>query len=253
LFSDNVLSVIWNWEATSRIQILGCLVTWKRCQCVIDGEILGMTSDTPAIPIPAAETIRSRRFGVYDVMVIIAGVALLFAFGNNKINNLIQQFVELCRAAAAYYGFLPAGPYGPRQFLTKAIANHWSAVVWHGVQAAELLILVMTTVFLLMRLRRPRPPIRVLLRQPGTVAGLAVTIGLILVAGWMHRLFFGRLIDGTVTPIAEGGTVALAWTCLALVRKWEAEPSWVDRMGRLIGATAILVSVIAYLAIGLFP
>ena len=93
----------------------------------------------------------------------------------------------------------------------------------------------MTTVFLLMRVRRPRPPIRALLRQPGTVAGLAVTFGLILVAGWMHFLFFGRLIDGTVTPIAVGGTVALAWTCLALVRRWEAEPSWVDRMGRLLG------------------
>ena len=78
-------------------------------------------------------------------------------------------------------------------------------------------------------------------------------LGLILVGGWMHLLFFGRLIDGTVTPIAVGGTVALAWTCLALVRRWEAEPSWVDRMGRLLGATAIVVGIIALLAIGLFP
>ena len=211
-----------------------------------------MTGDIPAIPIPAAETIRRRRFGVYDVMVLIAGVALLFALENNRIKNMIQQFVELCKAIAAYYGFLPASPYGPPQFLTKAVANYWSGVVWYGVQAAELLILVMTTVFLLMRARQPRPPIRALLRQPGTIAGLAVTFGLIFVAGWMHRLFFGRLIDGTVTPIAVGGTVALAWTCLALVRRWEAEPSWVDRVGRLLGATAIVVGLIAFLAIGLF-
>src|SRR5262249_52408390 len=171
----------------------------------------------------------------------------------HRIKGLIQQLVELCKAIAAYYGFLPARPYGPPQFLTRAIANYWSGVVWDGVQAAELLILVLTTVFLLMRVRRPRPPIRALLRQPGTVAGLAVSLGLILVAGWIHLLFFGRLIDGTVTPIAVGGTVALAWTGLAMVRRWEAEPSWVDRMGRLLGATAIVVGVIAFFAVRLFP
>ena len=212
-----------------------------------------MTGDTSAIPIPGAETIRGRRFGVYDLMVLIAGAGLLFAFENNKIRNLTQQFAELCTAIAAYFGFLPARPYGPPQYLTEAIRNQWSSVEWYGVQAAELLILVMTAVFLLMRVRQPRPPIRVLLRQPGTIAGLAVTFGLIFVAGWLHRLFFGRLIDGSVTPIAVGGTVALAWTCLTLTRRWEAERSWVDWVGQILGATAIVVGLIALLAVGLFP
>ena len=210
-----------------------------------------MTGDTAAIPIPGAETMRGRRFGVYDLMVLIAGAALLFAFENNKIRNLTQQFAELCTAIAAYFGFLPARPYGPPQYLTAAIANYWSGVEWYGVQAAELLILVMTAVFLLMRVRQPRPPIRVLLRQPGTIAGLAVTFGLIFVTGWMHLLFFGRLIDGSVTPIAVGGTVAVAWTCLTLARMWEAERSWVDWVGQILGATAIVVGLIALLAIGL--
>lgn len=212
-----------------------------------------MPGDTTAIAIPAPERMRVRRFGVYDSMVLIAGIALFFAFENNKVKILIQQLVALSKAVAAYAGFLPARRYGPPQFLTRTMVNLWSDAIWSGVQAAELLILIMTTVFLLMRMRRPRPPLRVLLRQPGTVAGMAVTIGLILVAGWMHVLFFGRLIDGTVTPIAVGGTVALAWTCLALVRRWEAEPSWLDRMGRFIGATAIGIGVIAFLAFGLFP
>ena len=119
-----------------------------------------MTDDTPAIPIPGAEMLRGRRFGIYDLMVLIAGAALLFAFENNKIRNLTQQFVELCKAIAAYFGFLPARPYGPPQYLTEAIANYWSGVEWYGVQAAELLVLVMTAVFLLMRVRQPRPPIR---------------------------------------------------------------------------------------------
>ena len=102
-----------------------------------------------------------------------------------------------------------------------------------------------------MRVRRPRPPLRALLRQPGTVAGLAVTLGLIWVTGWLHLLFFGRLIDGTVTAIAVGGTVALAWACLALGWRWEAEPSWVDRMGRLLGTMAIAVGIMAYSVFGI--
>src|SRR4051812_3202418 len=103
-----------------------------------------MTGDTPATPIPAAETIRGRRFGVYDSMVLVAGIALLFRFENRKIRNLIEQLVGLCKAIAAYCGFLPARPYGPPQFLKERMAIHWLSVVWYGVQAAELLVLVMT-------------------------------------------------------------------------------------------------------------
>jgi hypothetical protein len=211
-----------------------------------------MTGETRSIPIPTAEMIRGRRFGVCDMMALIAGIGLWFAFENNKFKILIQQFVDLCKAIAAYFGFLPARPYGPPQFLTKAIATYWSGVVWYGAKEAELLVLVITPVFLLMRVRRPRPPIRALLWQPGTIAGLAVAFGLVFVAGWMHRLFFDRLIYETVIPIAVGGTVALAWTCLALVRRWEAERSWIDRVGRLLGATAIVVGLIAFLEFGLF-
>jgi hypothetical protein len=211
-----------------------------------------MKNDTSVAPTLAAETIGERRFGLYDLMVLIAGIALLLAIDNHKIKALIGQFVGLCKAIAGYFGYFPAGGVGPRRFLAKAIVNYWGGFVWSGVRVAEPLILTMTTVFLLLRVRRPRPSINVLLRQPGTVAGLAVTFGLIFVAGWMHALFFGRLIDGTVTPIAVGGTVALAWTCLALVRRWETEPSWVDRMGRLIGATAIAVGLVAFFAFGLF-
>jgi hypothetical protein len=211
----------------------------------------GMTGENATTPFPAAETTRGRKFGVYDAMLSIGGIALLLASGQHQFLRLLQQFTGLCNTIAAYYGFIPAGPYGPPQFLMESMANYWSSVLWYSVQASELLILVMTPVFLLMRVRRPRPPIRALLRQPGTIAGLAVTLGLIWVTGWLHRLFFGRLIDGTVTPIAVGGTVALAWAGLALGRRWEAEPSWVDRMGRLLGAMAIAVAMIACSVFGI--
>jgi hypothetical protein len=184
-------------------------------------------------------------------MVFIAGIALLFGFEIDKVQILIAQLVSLAKAIAAYVGFVPATSYGPPQFLTRTIATYWSTVEWYGVQVAELLILNLTMIFLLIRVRRPRPPAGALIRQPGTVAGLAVIFALTFVVGWMHFLYFGRLIDGAVTPIAVGGTVAVAWTCLALFRRWEAEPSWVDRMGRILGAAAILVGAITFLVFGL--
>jgi hypothetical protein len=181
----------------------------------------------------------------------IGGIALWLTYGHRNFAVLLQQFIALCNAIAAYYGFIPAGPYGPPQYLTSSIAIYWSTVLWYVVQTSESLILIMTPVFLFLRVRRPRPSIRPLLSQPGTVAGLAVSFGLIWVTGWLHLLFFGRINYGTVTAIAVGGTVALAWTCLILGRRWEAEPTWVDRMGRLLGATAIAVGTIAFSVFGI--
>jgi len=66
----------------------------------------------------------------------------------------------------------------------------------------------------------------------------------------VHRLFFGRVIDETATAVAVGATVALFWGCLAASRKWEFERSWIDRLGRLLGATAIATALFAYLTSG---
>jgi hypothetical protein len=90
-----------------------------------------------------------------------------------------------------------------------------------------------------------------MLRQPGTMAGLAVTFGYFWVRGWLHRLFFGRINFECGTAVAVGATVALAWALLALSRRWETEPSWVDRMGRLIGAAAIAAGLLAFTQFGI--
>jgi hypothetical protein len=65
------------------------------------------------------------------------------------------------------------------------------------------------------------------------------------------RSVFGRLYDAMVTAIAVGGTVALAWTVLALSRRWESEPGWVDRTGRLLGAAAIVNGALCFTLYGI--
>ena len=209
-----------------------------------------MPVNDPA-PVPSVETTPARKFGVYDSMILIAGIALLLTYGQHNFSSLFEQFVALCKTIAVYFGFISSNVYQLLpQNLMKSMGTYWSTLLWYGVQASEQLILIMTPVFLLMRVRQPRPSIHVLLRQPGTVAGLAMAFGLIWVTGWMHRLFFGRIIDGTVTPVAVGSTVALAWACLALSRRWEAEMSWVDQIGRVLGSAAIAVGVIAFFVFG---
>src|SRR5262249_9569917 len=137
------------------------------------------------------------------------------------------------------------------EFWRKDIGSHWGSVVWYGFRVLEVLLLSMTPAFLLIRLRQPRPPFLAMLKQPGTVAGLAVAFGYFWVTGWLHWLYFGRLDFHTGPALAVGGTVLVAWAALALSRQWESEPSWVDRMGRLIGATAIVVAIVAFVQFGI--
>jgi hypothetical protein len=202
--------------------------------------------------IARAEASRARKFGVYDAMVVIAGIALLLAFiTDQRLVQLIDQLAYACSLVAAYFG--PSSPrsFGPPQLLPTNIAHAWSTALWYGVQVSQSLVLSVTPVFLLIRMRRPGPPVRHLLRQPGTVAGLAIGFSFIFVVGWLHRLYFGRLTYATVPAIAAGATVAVAWAGLALSRGWRSEPTWVDRCGRLLGALAIATGIVAYLEFGI--
>jgi hypothetical protein len=94
---------------------------------------------------------------------------------------------------------------------------------------------------IVLRLRPPRPEgIR---SQPGFVACLAVMlallVGLVRVVTIFHRPNFQReagfqQIWGIVTAWADWAVVG-AWLALHLSGEWDAEPSWIDRAGRVLG------------------
>lgn len=207
-----------------------------------------MTSEAVNSAIPVATPALARKFGVADAMILVAGLSLALAGGLKLFLFLGEQFYLLCRTIADYYSPFFATRPG---FWWTRVAMIWSSVLFYGVRVFEFFLLGMAPAFLLVRLRPPRPPVRGLLRQPGTVAGLAIVFGQVWVTGWLHRLFFGRLTDPTVTAVAVGGTVMLAWALLALSRKWEAEPGWVDRLGRLLGFGAIVAGAVAYSVFGI--
>jgi hypothetical protein len=207
-----------------------------------------MSSETVTRPDAASDSKRRRDFGVSDAMALVAGAALAIWGGSKLVVRLVEQAIGLCRTIMHYNtAFYSRRP----ELWRQEVVVKWSTVLWYAFQVFEVLVLSLTLTFLLIRLRRPRPPLRGMLRQPGTVAGLAVTFGYFWVTGWLHRLFFGRIIDQCAIAVAVGGTVAVAWLLLAMSRQWAAEPSWVDRMGRLIGAAAIAVGLLAFTQFGI--
>jgi hypothetical protein len=190
----------------------------------------------------------NRKFGVSDWMAVVAGSVLAIWSGSKVAVRMVGQAHWLVHVIADYsnrrYVRMP-------ELWWHDVARAWSGLMWDVFQIIEALVLSITPAFLLIRLRPPRPPIRAMLKQPGTVAGLAVAFGYLWVAGWLHLLFFGRLRDGCIPAIAVGATVAIAWFALAASRKWTAEPTWVDRLGRLIGVAATAVGLLTFVEFGI--
>jgi hypothetical protein len=132
-------------------------------------------------------------------------------------------------------------------------------------------ILVTISVALLVcRLRKPRPNLRRLFRQPGAVA-MACVFLLLMYAGAM--VLAGRALDRIIDRIwppapvtgsssiylgdpstlvyavSEAGMfIATCWVLLLAVGRWRPEPTWIDRSGRCLGACWIVLTIVAALA-----
>lgn len=194
-----------------------------------------MAHDTAASPDRATGAIRCREFRLSDAMILLAGAALCLSGGAHLLVLLADAFGHLCRDATAHREDLIA----QWPVFWRATRNGLRNTLWYGFQVAGMSLLGLTPAFLVLRLRRPRPPLRALLRQPGTVAGLAMVFGLFWGTGCLIRLFPDGVDSMTAAPAAVGGAVAAGWGVLALSRRWEPERGWVDRVGRILGCAAI--------------
>jgi hypothetical protein len=196
---------------------------------------------------PAVESDWCRKFGLADAMILIAGAALPLASSSvvgNTIGLLFESVPRVCAAAASH---------------RSDVFEHWPVFwanvrlpfiqcAWRVCKVAQVYLYAMTFIFFVLRLPRPRPAVRELLRQPGTVAALTIVFGLVSVSGYLEYFSFYfkthmhlRLFWGA------GGTVAVAWVILALSRKWQAERGWIDRIGRILGYGAIGLAVVFHL------
>jgi hypothetical protein len=110
-------------------------------------------------------------------------------------------------------------------------------------------VIVWPPALLVARVLRPRPRLRRLVRQPGTVACLAALFVLSMAEFSYH---VRNLVSPSQFPVVfrllpavyMGESVALAWGVLALVGAWRPEASWVDRAGRVFGWFLIILWIL---------
>lgn len=98
-------------------------------------------------------------------------------------------------------------------------------------------LLFLLPAFLIVRLKRPRAAFRSMICQPGFAACAApVVVALVTVpfALLAPSGLAGQVIEivGQVLLVAAG---PLAWVFLFATRRWNLEPSWIDRVGRILG------------------
>ncbi len=129
---------------------------------------------------------------------------------------------------------------------------------------ASLWLAAWSLAMLWIRLRRPRPNLSRLSRQPGFGATLPAAGSFAVVMGpvtcllllralptfqepsWYHpsaALFF-RCAYNLRLPYLMCGAVIGSWSVASLTGRWEPEPGWIDRIGTALGVGWILLLLV---------
>jgi hypothetical protein len=132
-----------------------------------------------------------------------------------------------------------------------------------------------TIAVLVVRMRSPRPPLRRLVRQAGTVACMVALAVLLVIACWVgmttamgravefseHAIIANAVVHSrgsfALYPVTGrnlviyadrvGFAIAGAWLSLWLSGRWRPEPTWVDRLGRALGWLWLSFAVVLWL------
>ena len=162
----------------------------------------------------SAKDVKYRPIGIADLMILIAATAAGLSF---------------CREFDRRLTSLQWGPRSERRYRVVATAPFLTS--------GSLAVLIV-------RARRPRPSRRRIVRQPGSLAAI-VAIGLIAlrmpILAATRFFLHGEPIDGSwwITATRDlssqvGLVIVTSWFALSAAGLWRAEPSWIDRAGRLV-------------------
>jgi hypothetical protein len=167
---------------------------------------------------------RCRPFSLGDAMILVAAAAgwlwLVSGFIGPLWANLRSLPFGRLSGWSAWWVYLTKTQWGTTATLLVYAHNLWLA-----------LLMVSTLACLIMRLRRPRPPLARVALQPGMVACEAE----LLVFGLDACLAVADLEGSAWMLAASVLPVPLAWGALALTGRWHREPGWIDRLGVWVG------------------
>jgi hypothetical protein len=186
--------------------------------------------------VGGTELMKPRPFGLVDAMIMVAALAV----------GLWVNRTDWLGFASLWYG----DAYDRIQRVLSLLTPHVAAA---------------TMALVAIRMRRPRPPLRRLLRSPGAVACTVASAAIVLIVCWaVSALALGRgitfsqhieLLPYTGRGHGRGGgtrypfsgkllttygdhvafAVAGAWLSLLLAGRWRPERTWIDRAGRALG------------------
>jgi len=191
-----------------------------------------------------------RRITLFDLMILVAATAIGLA--------LVQFGWPRKAAGASIFTWAVWPSYSGYPSKT------WVLPIAERVAPFLPCLVGWTGAFLVIRLRGPRPRRRRLIAQPGLVAAVAalsvLTIESILLIGsakfdgrfnWSSPSSINLFIVNGVVLLAHhaGWAVLVSWLTLILIGQWRPERSWVDRGGRVLGCTWIIIGPVASLLI----
>ena len=172
----------------------------------------------------------SRRFNLGDALILIAALALTVSLlrSGGWFQHIPQHVIFWANAFPGLVGTSPwVIPGLSRSDATRAVIAQILDEIFLEFLCSVLLGL--TLVQPVMRLRSPRPPLHYLVRQSGFVACLGVIVGALIFVD----LSWTSIVERSLA-FAPAAAVLLLWPLLGLP-PWHTEPGWIDRLGRAVG------------------
>jgi hypothetical protein len=176
-----------------------------------------------------------RPFTLGDSMILIAALALGLAIARPAMAMIVDSIHTV---AQSHFRTL-AGAVQLGRVLIVVLVNF---------------LMFLLPAFLIVRLKRPRPALRLMMDQPG-FAGCAAVAAVVLVAIPLSLLApsgAGQLFIESAAQILLPGAVPLAWVWMIARSRWNPEPNWIDRLGRILGVLW-MVSLPALVVLNLLP
>ena len=178
---------------------------------------------------------RSRPFGLADAMVFIIALGLGLALARPA----IVLIADAVRSDPRWRFQTVAGGVSLGRMLNIVLLNF---------------LFFLIPAFLIVRLRRPRVALRSMICQPGFAACAAPVV--VVLAAMPLTIYPLR---GSAGEAVELGiqvllvtAAPLAWAFLIATRQWNPEPSWIDRLGRILGVLG-MISVPAHFVLIRLP
>jgi hypothetical protein len=153
---------------------------------------------------------------------------------------------------------------GPVGFVHELVWTRFEKT-WASLRSYLPCVETLTIALLAMGLKRPRPSLARLMRQPGFVACSAVALALanqiaraliltlreivrhewaVEAHGHHHRFVWWESMLPQVAPVDVGLIVAASWAVLILGSRWRSQPRWLDRAGVVLGVFWIAWAIV---------